>query len=148
MKLAAGAASIPELLKYPHAAATMQPTSRPKMTPQDFMMGDPNRSMKMIVTNTVKPRPMNWALPHGAAIGASLLGQFMYGPLVGRDKQLPEPPAQSSKPDSIREIPISMTVGPVTRGGNTFLSTFAGANDKRTSSSAQHAAVPMMAPYP
>ena len=45
-----GAASIPDRSKYPHAPATMHPTSRPRTTAQDFMMGEPNRSHRMMLT--------------------------------------------------------------------------------------------------
>ena len=95
IKLAAGAAVMPEALKYPHAAATIQPMSRPTTTAQDFMIGDPKRSARMMETKTRKPRPMNSAEPHGSACGASLLGQSIYGPVVGRAAQEPLPPAQS-----------------------------------------------------
>jgi hypothetical protein len=67
MKDTAGAAVIPELLKYPHAAATMHPTSKPTTTAHDFMIGDPNRSARMMDTKTRNPRPINSAEPHGRA---------------------------------------------------------------------------------
>ncbi|KAH0238469.1 Xanthine/uracil permease, partial [Aureobasidium melanogenum] len=84
MKLATGAASIPLRSKYPHAAATIHPTSKPMTTAQDFMIGLPKRSVKMMLTKTRNPR---------------------------RDEQLPLPPAQSWKPELINDTPISMTVG-------------------------------------
>ena len=34
---------------------------------QDFIIGDPKRSQRMMVTNTEKPSPMNSAEPHGNA---------------------------------------------------------------------------------
>lgn len=145
MKLAAGAELIPELSKYPQAAATMQPIKRPgscqrysdfvdvclcfhriqrckrsdepRTTAQLFMIGDPNRSQRMMVTNTKNPSPMNSALPHGKACGASTSGHSLKNPDSGRSMHPPAPPAQFSKPDDIRETPIRSTVGPVTRGG-------------------------------
>lgn len=75
MKEAAGAALIPEAEKYPVAPAMMQPTRRPTTTAQDFMMGLPKRSQRMMVTKTEKPRPMYSALPQGRAWGAPTWGQ-------------------------------------------------------------------------
>lgn len=43
----------------------IHPTKRPTTTAQDFMIGDPNLSQRMIVKKTEKPSPMNWADPHG-----------------------------------------------------------------------------------
>lgn len=65
MKLAAGAASIDDLSKYPVAAAIMQPTRSPRTTEVLFMMGAPNLSQIIIVRKTENPNPMNSALPHG-----------------------------------------------------------------------------------
>jgi hypothetical protein len=65
IKLAAGAASMDDLSKYPQAAAMMHPTNSPRITAVLFMIGAPNRSMRMMVTKTEKPRPMNSALPQG-----------------------------------------------------------------------------------
>ncbi|KAG9680124.1 hypothetical protein KCU87_g127, partial [Aureobasidium melanogenum] len=67
MKLATGAASIPLRSKYPHAAATIHPTSKPMTTAQDFMIGLPKRSVKMMLTKTRNPSPTNSALPQGRA---------------------------------------------------------------------------------
>lgn len=43
---------------------------------------------------------------------------------------------------------MSMTVGPVTRGGKIFLSSLGDVKDMRISRRAQTMAVPMIAPYP
>lgn len=115
-------------------------------TAQDFMIGLPNRSHRIIVTKTLKPRPMKDAEPQGSACGAVISGHSRKMPVVGRLRHDPLPPAQSSKPDSIRLIPIRVTVGPVTRGGNNFLRYFGDVNDMRISSKAQQHAVPMIAP--
>src|SRR5271156_1139933 len=146
MNDAAGAAATPEPLKYPQAAATIQPTRRPTTTAQDFMIGEPNRSARMMVTKTKKPSPMNSAEPQGSACGASLLGQSWYGPDVGREEHEPDPPAQSVNPDCPSEIPITATVGPVTRGGNSFFSHSGLENERAISSRAQRDAVPSRAP--
>lgn len=45
------------------------------------------------------------------------------------------------------ETPMSMTVGPVTIGGKSFLSVFGGMKESAISRRAQVAAVPMIAPY-
>ena len=55
MKDTAGAASIPDAEKYPVAPAMIQPTRRPTTTAQDFMIGLPKRSQRMMVTKTEKP---------------------------------------------------------------------------------------------
>jgi hypothetical protein len=49
--------SIPDLSKYPHAPAMMQPVSKPIMTEVLFMIGEPNLSQSNIVKKTEKPRP-------------------------------------------------------------------------------------------
>lgn len=79
MKEATGASEIPDGSKYPHAAAMIQPTRSPTITEtedmkfstqtimrygisenlRDFMIGEPNRSDRIIVTKTENPRPMN-----------------------------------------------------------------------------------------
>ncbi|KAH3684189.1 hypothetical protein WICPIJ_004832 [Wickerhamomyces pijperi] len=128
-----------ECSKYPAAAATIQPTNKPTITAVDFMIGDPHFSQKTIVTKTRKPRPMNLAEPHGAAIGPPTEGQ------AAIDIQ-PEPPNQSSKPDWIKLIPISKTTGPVTIGGNNFCKVDAGMKDKAISSKLVTQAVPNKAP--
>ncbi len=77
-----------------------------------------------------------------------MLGQSWKGPDVGLLEQVPDPPAQPWKPDLMRLIPISATVGPVTIGGKIFLSHVGLVKEAAISSKAQMAAVPMMAPYP
>lgn len=80
----AGAASIEARGKYPQAPAIMHPTSRPRTTAHDFMIGEPKRSHRMIVTKTENPRPMNSALPHGRGLGAKIVGHNLNIPVVGR----------------------------------------------------------------
>ena len=89
---------------------------------------------------------MNCADPHGSACGPVLLGQSWNGPDVGRALQRPEPPAQSVKPDWTKEMPISVTVGPVTSGGNSFFSHVGRENDRAISNNAQSEALPNIAP--
>lgn len=60
--------------------------------------------------------------------------------------QDPLPPAQFSKPLSMRLMPMSMTVGPVTMGGKTRSIVLGGMKAISTSISAHTAAVPMRAP--
>ena len=76
------------------------------------------------------------------------MGQRLYNPVSGRAEQLPDPPAHPSNPEVINEIPMSMTVGPVTSGGKTFFKILGEVKDMRTSRRAQTHAVPIMAPYP
>ena len=115
-------------------------------TAVDFMMGAPKRSQMMMVMKTEKPRPMNSALPHGRGLGALMLGHSWKRPEVGIDLQSPEPPAQFWKPDCTSLTPMSMTVGPVTRGGKIFLRMRGLVKAMKTSRRAQQAAVPRIAP--
>jgi hypothetical protein len=85
----------PDGSKYPQAAAIIQPVKRPITTAQDFIIGEPNRSQRMMVMNTEKPSPMNSADPHGRGFGARIVGQSRKSPSVGRVLQVPDPPAQS-----------------------------------------------------
>ncbi len=112
------------------------------------MIGAPNLSNKIMLMKTENPRPMNSALPHGRGCGAKFVGQFWKMPEVGLPKQLPAPPAQSWRPDWIRETPISVTVGPVTMGGKSFFSRAGVMNERPISNNAQREAVPRIAPYP
>lgn len=146
MKEAAGAESIPLRSKYPHAAAMMHPVRRPITTLVDFIMGEPKRSHRMIVMNTEKPRPRYSAEPQGRAWGALMFGQRANNPSVGLVLHGPLPPAQFWNPLSIKLIPINITVGPVTIGGKILSMTFGGMKLIKISSSAQQAAVPMIAP--
>lgn len=126
----------------------MQPTRRPKTTEVLFMIGEPNRSQRMMVRKTENPSPRNSALPHGSGCGAALDGQNWKAPVVGLDEQVPLPPAQFIRAVSMRWTPMRHTVGPVTRGGNSFLSIRGLVKDRPISKSAQREAVPRMAPYP
>ena len=111
-------------------------------------MGEPNRSHRMMVTNTENPRPMNSALPHGRACGAPTRGHSVNGPDSGRPAQEPLPPAQLLKPDWMSLMPIKATVGPVTNGGKIFFSTLGLVKERAISSRAQTDPVPIKAPYP
>ncbi|KAL8935774.1 MAG: hypothetical protein Q9211_004524, partial [Gyalolechia sp. 1 TL-2023] len=124
------------------------PTRRPRTTEHDFMIGEPKRSQMMIVTKTEKPRPINSALPQGRAWGPPTDGQIdsAVGLDPSRTKHEPLPPAQLAKPDSIRDIPIKVTVGPVTRGGKNFFNMFGLMKESRISSNAQTVPVPIKAP--
>ena len=124
----------------------MHPTSRPTTTAQDFMIGDPNRSQRMMVTKTRKPSPMNSGLPHGSACGASGVGHRARAD--GFMPQLPEPPAQSFMPLSMRLAPISRTVGPVTSGGKMRFRMRGLRKERPISSREQRHDVPNRAPYP
>ena len=75
-----------------------------------------------------------------------MVGQSLKIPVVGKVEQVPLPPAQSWKPDLMRETPMRVTVGPVTSGGKNFLRYLGEVNDMRTSSKAQQHDVPMIAP--
>lgn len=139
---------IPESSKYPQAAAIMHPTRRPPMTLQDFKIGDPKRSRRRIVTKTENPRPMYSALPKGRACLAKIFGHFAKNSDGLASEQGPDPPTQALKPAlPTNSIPISMTVGPVTMGGNIFFNTLGGRKLNAISRRAQTAAVPMRAPY-
>lgn len=111
------------------------------------MMGDPKRSHRTIVKNTKNPRPMNSALPQGRACGAVAEGQRAADPPAAAfEKQEPAPPAQSSKPLSIRLTPIKSTVGPVTKGGKMRLRISIETNERPISRRAQRQDVPKIAP--
>jgi hypothetical protein len=111
------------------------------------MIGDPNRSQMMIVTNTENPSPINCADPHGKGLGTPMLGQRAKKPVaVSLLEQLPEEPAQSLRPDVTKDIPIRATVGPVTIGGKTFFKILGLVNDIPISRRAQSVAVAMIAP--
>jgi len=77
-----------------------------------------------------------------------MLGHSAKSPDSGRDWQSPEPPAQFWSPVSMRWTPMSRTVGPVTRGGKTFLRIRGLVKDMPISSNAHTAQVPRIAPYP
>ncbi len=136
-------------------------------TEVDFMMGEPKRSQRMIVMKTEKPRPERgvglvsfrggggWSLgslprysaePHGRACGAVMSGHSAKNSSGLASAQRPEPPAQFLKPEEIRLMPISMTVGPVTMGGKMRSMTLGGMKEMRISSSEQTAEVPRRAP--
>lgn len=72
----------------------------------------------------------------------------MKGPSVGRERQGPDPPAQFVSADWMSLTPMSITVGPVTSGGNNFFKTLVGMKLSAISNSAQRVVVPRIAPYP
>lgn len=72
----------------------------------------------------------------------------MKGPDSGLLIHSPTPPAQLPSPLSIRETPMSVTVGPVTMGGKSFFSKEGGIKDSTISNNAQSEDVPRSAPYP
>lgn len=104
----------------------------------------PNRSQRMMVKNTEKPKPKNCAEPHGSALGALISGHSLKKSLVGW-KHSPEPPAQSLKPLSMSFTPMSMMVGPVTMGGTTRRRIRGGIKAMSISRRAQQAEVPSTA---
>jgi hypothetical protein len=59
MKVAAGADWMALLSKYPAPTEMIIPTTRPRTTAQDFIKGLPKRSMMIMVTQTLNPKPMN-----------------------------------------------------------------------------------------
>ena len=125
----------------------MQPTSNPITTEVDFMIGEPNRSQRMMATKTENPKPRNSADPQGRGWGALMLGHSANNPSVAVI-QPPLPPIQLEKPDLMSLIPMSMTVGPVTMGGSTRSRNLAGMKETRILTRAHTAEVPRMAPYP
>jgi hypothetical protein len=139
-------AATPEPSKYPVAAPMMQPTNKPMITLADFMIGEPNRSVRRIVRNTENPRPMYCADPHGRAWTAVILGHLAKNSVGFKSEQGPDPPAHPLKPEPMSSTPMSMTVGPVTIGGKIFCKTFGGRKESAISTSEQHAAVPKRAP--
>ena len=85
----------------------MQPTRRPMMTLVDFMIGDPKRSQRIMVTKTEKPRPRYSGEPQGSACGAAMLGHLAKNAVGEASAQGPEPPAQLLKPLLMRYTPMS-----------------------------------------
>ena len=67
----AGAFSILLLSIYPAAPETMHPTASPIIIETFLRKGEPNSSVKMILMNVRKPRPMNSGDPHLARITTS-----------------------------------------------------------------------------
>lgn len=116
MKVMAGAVVMLLPSMYPAAPATMQPTARPTMTEMFLRKGDPNSSVRMMLTNDRKPRPMNSGEPQGRGRGAAILGQSWKKPDAGRPEQSFEPPPQFGIPDEpMRDAPIiTITVPDVT----------------------------------
>jgi hypothetical protein len=74
-------------------------------------------------------------------------GQSMKNPSVGREEHNPSPPPQVVKPVWMRLTPMSMTVGPVTMGGNIRFRTFGDRKEINISVRAHTAQVPIKAPY-
>ena len=82
------------------------------MTEMFLRNGDPNSSVKMMLTKDREPRPMNSGEPQGKGRGANIVGQSSKMPEVGRVLQSLDPPPQLGIPDEpISEAPIiTMTV--------------------------------------
>lgn len=76
-----------------------------------------------------------------------MFGHMVNGPDSGKLEQGPLPPAQFLNPLAMSFTPISITVGPVTIGGNTRLSTFGEQNDSPISRRAQRQEVPASYQY-
>lgn len=109
-KLTTGAELITSFWKYPHAAAMMMPTRKPRTVDRALINGGPNKSKRTIDTQTENPRPMRRGEPHGAACGDEAFGQRP--PLSQED-----PPAQLVIPELMSERPMQRRIDPVIRGG-------------------------------
>jgi hypothetical protein len=59
MKVAAGADWMALLSKYPAPTEMIIPTTSPRTTAQDFINGLPKRSIMIMVTHTLNPKPIN-----------------------------------------------------------------------------------------
>jgi hypothetical protein len=59
----AGAASMLSRDQYPVAPERIHPMARPNMTDADRMRGDPKSSTKIMVTNTLNPKPISFESP-------------------------------------------------------------------------------------
>ena len=98
---------------YPAAPATMHPTARPTMMLMFLRNGEPKSSVRRILTNERKPRPMNSGEPQGSGRGARVVGQSWNMPLVGKFWHPFDPPPQSSAPElPTREAPMSRMAVP------------------------------------
>lgn len=74
--------------------------------------GEPKSSVRMMLMNERKPRPMNSGEPQGSGRGARVVGQSWNMPLVGKFWHPPAPPPQLRAPElPTSEAPMSrMTV--------------------------------------
>lgn len=70
----------------------------------------------MMLTKTLKPRPMRGADPQYSPWGAELEGQSIVLSLM----QLPAPPAQLLMPERTKVAPIRVRTMPEMRGGNIY----------------------------
>ena len=99
---------------YPAAPATMHPTARPTMMLMFLRNGEPNSSVKIILTNDKNPRPMNSGEAHGSGRGAKIVGQSWKMPLVGKFWHPLDPPPQLGAPElPTSEAPMSRITVPV-----------------------------------
>jgi hypothetical protein len=92
----------------------MRPTRRPRKTEQFWTMGGPSKSKMMMLTKTLKPRPIRGAEPQYSPWGAELEGQSIVLSLM----QLPAPPAQLLMPERTKVAPMRVRTIPEMRGGN------------------------------
>ena len=98
---------------YPAAPATMHPTASPTIMLIFFRKGDPNISVRIMLTNDRNPRPMNSGDPQSKGRGASVVGQSWKIPEVGKFWQPFEPPPQFGAPDDpTSDAPIKRTMVP------------------------------------
>ncbi len=146
MKVMIGADCILLPSMYPAAPATIHPTATPTITDAFFRNGDPNSSVRMMLTKDRNPRPMNSGEPQGSGRGAAVLGQSWKGPDSGRCMQLLDPPPQFAIPEEpIRDAPTMTITVPVTMGGKTRFSVRAGMKDMSISRKAHTSDVPEIA---
>ena len=88
-----------------------------------FKNGDPNISVRTILTKDKNPSPINSGDPQGSGRGAKIVGQRAKIPVGCSAEQEFEPPAQFSAPESpMREAPISRITVPVLLGQDPVLS--------------------------
>lgn len=117
------------------------------MTEQDFIIGEPNRSQRIMVTKTEKPRPKYSGDPQGSALGAEISGhRSKKSTAVEGEEQGPVPPIQFLKPLWMSFTPIRVTVGPVTMGGKMRNRMRGGTKARMMRRMAVIAPVPRMAP--
>lgn len=98
---------------YPAAPATMHPIANPTIMLIFFRNGDPNISVKIMLTKDRNPRPINSGDPHNKGRGAKVVGQSAKIPEVGKFWQPLDPPPQFGAPDDpTSDAPIKRTMVP------------------------------------
>lgn len=73
----AGALSIFFLDQYPVAPDMVQPTTSLIKIAGDFIKGETNCLITIILTKTLKPRPINSECAPGSGFGAAILGHMV-----------------------------------------------------------------------